>query len=119
MIWFGLASPGGTARFRARSVPGLHHALMAGAMIWMITAMPAAMRMMPAGPARSAMPAMSRPATPAAVPVVSILLAAYFALAAIPWFVRAIGPGRRVNDSAAASHAAMSAGMAAMLLAML
>jgi hypothetical protein len=36
-----------------------------------------------------------------------------------PWFVRATGPGRRVNDPAAAGHAAMSAGMAAMLLAML
>jgi uncharacterized protein DUF5134 len=46
------------------------------------------------------------------------LLTAVFAIAAIPWFVRAIGPGRRVNDRAA-SHAAMSAGMAAMLLTML
>ncbi len=88
-------------------------------MIWMITAVPAAMRMMPAAAARSAMPAISRPAMPAAVLAVSVLLAAYFALAAIPWSVRAIGPGRGVNDRAAASHAAMSAGMAAMLLAML
>ena len=61
---------------------------------------------------------MSRPATPAAVPVVSILLVACFALAAIPWLARA-RPGRHVNDKAAASHAAMSAGTAAMLLAML
>ena len=63
--------------------------------------------------------AMSRPAAPAAVLAVSVLLAAYFALAAVPWLVCAIGPGRRVTDSAAAGHAAMSAGMAAMLLAML
>jgi hypothetical protein len=122
VIWFGLAGPGGVAGFRARRLPGLHHALMAAAMIWMITAMPAAMRMGPAGPAGpagGAMPVLSRPAAPAAVLAVSVLLAAYFALAAVPWFVRAIGPGRRVTGRAAAGHAAMSAGMAAMLLAML
>jgi hypothetical protein len=79
----------------------------------MITAMPAASRMGPAGPAGGAMPAMSRPAAPAAVPAVSV------PLAAVPWFVCAIGPGRRVTDRAAAGHAAMSAGMAAMLLALL
>jgi Domain of unknown function (DUF5134) len=115
VIWFGLASPGGIARSRAGRLPGLHHALMAGTMIWMITAM----RMTPARPARSTMPAMPRPATPGAVLVVSILLVAYFALAAVPWLVLAVGPGPRVNDRAAAGHAAMSAGMAAMLLAML
>jgi hypothetical protein len=111
VIWFGLASPSGTARSWPASLPGAHHALMAGAMIWMITAMPAHMRIAPAGASRTAMPA--------AVLAVSVLLAAYFALAAIPWLVRATGPGRRVNGRAAASHAAMSAGMAAMLLAML
>ena len=119
VICFGLAGPGGVAGFRARRLPGLHHSLMAGTMIWMITAMPAASRMGPAGPAGGAMPAMSRPAAPAAVPAVSVPLAAYFALAAVPWFVCAIGPGRRVTDRAAAGHAAMSAGMAAMLLALL
>jgi hypothetical protein len=127
VIWFGLASTSGTARSWPISLPGAHHALMAGAMIWMITAMPADMRMSPAGAARTAMPTMSQPSmpalshpvTPAVVLAVSVLLAAYFALAAIPWFVRSIGPGRRVNGRAAASHAAMSAGMAAMLLAML
>jgi hypothetical protein len=119
VVWFGLAGPGGFAGFRARRLPSLHHALMAGAMIWMSTAMPAVMRMGPAGPARGAMPAMSRPAGLAAVLAVSVLLAAYFALAAVPWLVCAIGPGRRVTDRAAAGHAAMSAGMAAMLLALL
>jgi Domain of unknown function (DUF5134) len=119
VIWFGLASPSGTARFWSASLPGAHHALMAGAMIWMITAMPADMRMTPAGAGRTAMAAMSHPAMPAAVLAVSVLLAAYFALAAIAWSVRAIRPGRRGNGRAAASHAAMSAGMAAMLLAML
>jgi len=48
---------------------------------------------------------------PAAVLIVSVLLVAYFALAAVPWLLRAIGSGRRVNDRAAASHAAMSAGL--------
>ena len=72
-----------------------------------------------AGPARGAMPAMSRPVGPAAVLAVSVLLAAYFALAAVPWLVCATGPGLRVTGRAAAGHAAMSAGMAAMLLAML
>lgn len=119
VIWFGLASVSATARARPTSLPGAHHALMAGAMIWMITAIPADMRMAPAGTARAAMPAMSHPSMPAAVLAVSVLLAAYFALAAIPWFIRAIGPGRHVNGTAAAGHAAMSAGMAAMLLAML
>jgi hypothetical protein len=119
VVWFGLASPGGVAGFRAHRLPGLHHALMAGAMIWMLTALPAVMRMGPAGPAPGAMPATSRPAAPAAVLAVSVLLAAYFALAAVPWLVRAIGPGRRVTGRAAAGHAAMSAGMAAMLLALL
>jgi hypothetical protein len=119
VIWFGLADPGGVAVFRVRRLPGLHHALMAGAMIWMITAMPPAMPMGPARRARGAMPAMSGHGAPAAVLAVSVLLAAYFALAAVPWFGCAIGAGRRVTGRAAAGHAAMSAGMAAMLLALL
>jgi uncharacterized protein DUF5134 len=111
VIWFGLASPSGTARSWPHGLPGAHHALTFAAMIWMITAMPADMRMGPGGASRAAMPA--------AVLAVSVLLAAYFALAVIPWVAQATGPGRRVNGSAAASHAAMSAGMAALLLAML
>ena len=119
VIWFGLTSTSATARTLPTSLPGAHHALMAGTMIWMIIAMPVAMRMAPARAVRTAMPAMSHQSIPAAVLAVSVLLAAYFALAAIPWFVRAIGPGQRVNGRAAASHAVMSAGMAAMLLVML
>jgi hypothetical protein len=69
--------------------------------------------------ARHSMLAMSQSVKPAAVLAVSGLLAAYFALAAIPWLVQAVGPNRRVHGPAAASHAAMSAGMAAMLLATL
>jgi hypothetical protein len=86
-----------------------------GAMIWMIFAMPAAMPMAPA----HGMATAPNPATPMAVLVVSALLAAYFGFAAIPWLVQATGPGPRLRDAAAAGHAAMSAGMAVLLLAML
>ena len=37
----------------------------------------------------------------------------------VPWLARAIRPGRQVKDPTAASQAAMSAGMAAMLFAAL
>jgi hypothetical protein len=48
------------------------------------------------------------------------LVAACCAVASKPWLVRAIGcPELRVKDPAAAGHAVMSAGMAAMLIAML
>jgi hypothetical protein len=62
---------------------------------------------------------MSRAATPAPVLVISFLLAVSCAAGSIPWLARAVAPGRRVRDPAAASQAAMSAGMAAMLLATL
>ena len=89
---------------------------MAGAMIWMLTAMPS----VPGMPsARAAMAPMSRAATPAQVLVVSILPAVSCAAACIPWLARAIGPGLRVKDPVSASQAAMSAGMAAMLFATL
>jgi hypothetical protein len=114
VLWFALAAPRLTAGTQARSASSWH-ALMAGAMIWMIFAMPAAM---PMAPAHGMTPA-PNPATPMAVLVVSALLAAYFGFAAIPWLVRATGPGPRLRDAAAAGHAAMSAGMAVLLLAML
>src|SRR2546427_506739 len=60
-----------------------------------------------------------RPATPALALAVGILLAVSCAAACIPWLTRAIGPGLRVKDPVSASQAAMSAGMAAMLLAAL
>ena len=115
-LWFGLA---GSGRVRWPSLPALLHTLMAGAMIWMLTAMPAVTGMPPAGSARGAMAPMSRAATPAPVLVVSILLAVCCAAASIPWLARAIGPGPRVKDRVSASQAAMSAGMAAMLFATL
>jgi hypothetical protein len=116
VLWFGLAALGRTAGARARRAAGRHDALMAAAMIWMIFAMPTAM---PTAPAHGGMPAMSRPATTTAVLVVSALLAAYFGLAAITWLVRATGPGPRLRDRVAAGQAAMSTGMAMLLLAML
>jgi hypothetical protein len=119
VIWFGGAGLGGSARSRTPGLSSLHHALMAGAMIWMIAAMPAAMPMAAAGPAAGAMSAMSRRATPAAVPIVGVLLTAYFGLATIPWLLLAVGTGRRVTGGVAAGNAAMSAGMAALMAAML
>ena len=118
-LWLGLASLAGSGRVRRPSLPALLHTLMAGAMIWMLTAMPAVTRMPSAGPARGAMAPMSWAATPAPVLIVSILLAMSCAAASIPWLARAIGPGPRVKDPVSASQAAMSAGMAAMLFATL
>ena len=118
-LWFGLASLAGSGRVRRPSLPAVLHTLMAGAMIWMLTAKPAVTGMLPAGPARGAMASMSRAATPAPVLGVSILLAVSCAAASVPWLTRAIGPRPRVNDPVAASQAAMSAGMAAMLFATL
>ena len=115
-LWSVLA---GSGRVRRPGLPAVLHTLMAGAMIWMLTAMPAVAGMRPAGPARGAMASMSRPATPAPVLAVSILLAVSCAAACIPWLARAIGPGPRVKDPVSASQAAMSAGMAAMLFATL
>jgi hypothetical protein len=85
----------------------------------MLTAMPAATGMPPAGSARGAVAPMPGAATPASVLVVSILLAVSCAAASIPWLARAIGPGPPVKDPVSASQAAMSAGMAAMLFAAL
>src|SRR5712692_10336207 len=74
-LWFGLASLAGSGRVRRPSLPALFDTLMAGAMIWMLTAMPAVTGMAPAGSARGAMAPVSRAATPAPALVVSILLA--------------------------------------------
>ena len=117
-LWFGLASLSRSGRARGPSLPALLHTLMAGAMIWMLTVMPAAAGMPPAGSDRAMAP-MSRAATAAPVLVVSILLAVSCAAASIPWLARAIGPGPRVKDPLSASQAAMSAAMAAMLFATL
>ena len=117
--WFGLGSLASSGRGWRSSLTASFHALMAGAMIWMLTAMPADAGMPTTGAARGAMTPMSRAATPAPVLVVSILLAVSCTAASIPWLARAIGSGRRVRDPASAGHAAMSAGMAAMLFATL
>jgi hypothetical protein len=69
---------------------------MARTMIWMLTAMPADTGMPAAGAARSTMAPMSRPATPAPVLTISILLGVSCAAASIPWLARAIAPRHRV-----------------------
>jgi uncharacterized protein DUF5134 len=118
-LWSGRAVLAGTGRAWHAGLPAVLHALMAGAMIWMLVAMPAAPAMPPTRPGRGAMAPMSLAATPAPVLAVSILLAACCAAACILWLARAIGPGPRVKDPASAGQAAMSAGMAAMLIATL
>jgi hypothetical protein len=118
-LWFGLTSLVGSAQGWWPSLTAPFHMLTAGAMIWMLTAMPADASMPATGAARGPMAPMSRAATPTPVLVVSILLAVSCAAASVPWLARAIGPGRRVKDSAAVGQAAMSAGMAAMLFATL
>jgi len=118
-LGFGVTSLAGYGRARRPSLPALVHALMAGTMIWMLTAMPAMTGMTSPGSARGAMAPMPRAATPIPVLAVSIFLAVSCAAASFPWLARAIGPGPRVKDPVSASQAAMSAGMAAMLLATL
>jgi hypothetical protein len=39
-LWFGLVSLAGAGRVRRPGLPAVLHTLMAGAMIWMLTAMP-------------------------------------------------------------------------------
>jgi len=80
----------------------------------MLTAVPGAAGMRPPGHGHGAMAAMSGTALPVPVLAVSGLVAACCAAASIPWLVRAIGPGLRVKDPAAAGHAVTSSGMAAM-----
>jgi Domain of unknown function (DUF5134) len=117
-LGFGLASVAGSGPVRRPRLPAIFHALMAGAMIWMLTAMPAA-GLPPAGSLPGAMASMSRAAAPASVVAVSVLLAVSCAAASIAWLARAIGSGPRVKDPLAAGQAAMSVGMAAMLFATL
>src|SRR6266516_5289379 len=111
-LWSGLVSLAGSGRVRRPGLPAVLHTLMAGAMIWMLTAMPAVAGMRPAGSARGVMAPMPRAATPAPVLAVRILLGVSCAAACIPRLARAIGPGLRVKDPVSASQAAMSAGMA-------
>jgi hypothetical protein len=118
-VWLQVAAFGGTALWLVLAGPvraGLQHALIAAAMTWMLTAIPARapMRGMPGMTGMAA-------ATPS-VPVlaVSLLAAACCVATSIPWVTRAIGGrGQRRTDPRAASQAAMSVGMAAMLIAML
>lgn len=118
-LWFATAGVVRTRHSRRAGMAGLHNGLMAGSMIWMLAAMPAASAMPQASSGRSAMPGMSHAVMSEPVVAISVLLAAYFGLAAVPWLMRAIGPGRRVSNLASAGQAAMSAGMAVMMIVML
>ena len=115
-LWFGLAGLAG--RGRPPSLPAVLHALMAATMIWMLTAMPGPASMPPPGHGQYAI-AMPRAAMPAPVLVISILLAVSCAAASLSWLAGPLGSRRRLIDPAAVGHAAMSAGMAVMLIAAL
>jgi len=119
-LWFVLAGRNGSARFSLPAPADVHHALMAAAMIWMLTVLSGGIQMRSAMPGHGAMAGMSGVAAlPLPVLAVTGLVAAYCAIASIPWLARAVGPGPRVTDPAAAGQAMMSAGMAAMLIAMM
>ena len=118
-MWLVLAHRRGFGPIRLPGPAGLHHALMAGVMIWMVTAIPGLTVMPAPRNGHDAMAAMPQASVPGPVLAVSILAAGYCAAASIPWLRRAIGPGLRLTDPAAAGQAAMSAGMAALLIAML
>lgn len=117
-MWLQVALFGGTALWLMLAGPlraGLRHALMAAAMAWMLTAVPARLPMR--GMAGMARMAVATPSVP--VLAVSGLVAACCVATSIPWVARAIsGRGLRLADPEAASQAAMSVGMAAMLIAM-
>ena len=117
-MWLALAHRRGFGPTRLPGPAGLHHALMAGTMIWMLTAIPGTTAMPAPRHDHHAMAAMPQAGVPGPVLAVSILAAGYCVAASIPWLRRAIGPGPRLTDPAAAGQAAMSAGMAALLIAM-
>ena len=118
-MWLVLAHQSGFRPIRLPGPAGWHHALMAGAMIWMLTAIPGTAAMPAPRHQHDAMAAMPQAGVPGPVLAVSILAAGYCTAASLPWLRRAIGPGLRLADPAAAGQAAMSAGMAALLIAML
>jgi hypothetical protein len=66
-----------------------------------------------------AIEAMPQAGVPGPVLAVSILATGYCAAASLPWLRCAIGPGPWLTNPAAAGPAAMSAGMAVLLKAML
>jgi hypothetical protein len=117
-LWFVLASMHGSGRLPRLGLSGLHHALTAVAMIWMLTAMRGGATLSPS-PGHGAMAAMPSVGMPTPDPAISILFAAYCAVAALSLLAQAVGPGTRIKDTAAAGQATMNAGMAAMLLVML
>lgn len=142
-LWFGFAALAGPDRGGRHGLASMLHALMAVAMIWMLTALPAvtgtpaatgtpAVPAMPGADGMSSAPGMPSPGAShgamapmslatvsGPVLVVTIGLAVCCAAAAFWWLPRAVCPRTRVKDPVSASHAVMSAGMAAMLLAML
>src|SRR5690348_6721539 len=93
-LWSGLAHLSVVSPARRTGLARLHHALMAEAMIWMLTAMPGAAGMPAPRRDHGAMAAMPPADVPGPVLAFGILAAGYSATASIPWLVRAIGRGR-------------------------
>jgi hypothetical protein len=116
VLWFGLAALGRAAGARARRAAGRHDALMAGAMIWMIFAMPTAM---PMAASHGGMPAMSRPATPPRCSWSAPCSRPTSDSRPSRGSCAPPAPGRGCVTGAAAGRAAMNTGMAMLLLAML
>jgi hypothetical protein len=117
-LWFVLVRRIGSGRFGSPGPANVHHALMAAAMIWMLTALSGGIQMRSTMPGHGAMPAMSAASLPFPVLAITGLVAAYCAVASILWLGRALGSGPRVTDPAAVGQAIMSVGMGAMLIAM-
>jgi hypothetical protein len=90
----------GSVRFGRPGLAGLHHALMAVAMIWMLTALPGAAGMGPSGhspgamagmPGAGAMSGSAAMSGAAGLPVP--VLAVSVLCAALPWLARAVALG--------------------------
>lgn len=117
-LWFVLPGLHGSDWPRRPGLAGLHHVLTAGAMIWMLAAMPGGVTPSP-GPGYGAMTAVPGTGMPIPDLAVSILFAACCAVAALSLLAQAISPGPGIQARVTADQATMGAGMAAMLLAML
>lgn len=105
-------------RPRTTRLSHIHNALMMAAVVWMIVTMPASMAMGNRASHAMASSLANLPLSISGLTLVSALLAAYFLLAALPWFYRAVDTAskKRVHMYDAIGHAAMSLGMGAMLL---
>lgn len=149
-LWFLLLGLGnlrsGAGNEHGGRASGLHHAVMMGAMLWMVATMPELMAATPhdsgsgghhhaLGSVGSGVLAASAPpaALPAWITIVTVVLGGYLILSSMTWIASAVDRGRGAVNAAApaesgsaqvlglscACHGAMSVGMGVMLLAAL